>query len=100
MDAVYAFTDQTALIIRITCPWNIKKPDADCTVGVPNAPKSCIAEIFSADASTGSPVKNGNLRPRTVRDTPTRPRDTHSRLFGQKATKGKIQKTGSSVSPQ
>ncbi|XP_073959038.1 microtubule-associated protein Jupiter-like isoform X5 [Choristoneura fumiferana] len=54
-----------------------------CERGVPNAPKSCIAEIFSADASTGSPVKNGNLRPRTVRDTPTRPRDTHSRLFGQ-----------------
>ncbi|XP_053615515.1 microtubule-associated protein Jupiter isoform X9 [Plodia interpunctella] len=50
---------------------------------VPNAPKSCIAEIFSTDSADGSPVKNGNLRPRVVRDTPTRPRDTHSRLFGQ-----------------
>ncbi|XP_013186289.1 microtubule-associated protein Jupiter isoform X4 [Amyelois transitella] len=50
---------------------------------VPNAPKSCIAEIFSADTTDSSPVKNGNVRPRVVRDTPTRPRDTHSRLFGQ-----------------
>ncbi|KPJ10811.1 Microtubule-associated protein Jupiter, partial [Papilio machaon] len=31
----------------------------------------------------GSPVKNGGSRPRVQRDTPTRPRDTHSRLFGQ-----------------
>ncbi|XP_061728807.1 microtubule-associated protein Jupiter isoform X3 [Cydia pomonella] len=52
---------------------------------VPNAPKSCIAEIFSSDAVDSSPVKNGNVRPRAVRDTPTRPRDTHSRLFGQTA---------------
>ncbi|XP_072933456.1 microtubule-associated protein Jupiter isoform X2 [Epargyreus clarus] len=52
--------------------------------GVPNAPKSCIAEIFSSDAiDGGSPVKNGSSRQRVVRDTPTRPRDTHSRLFGQ-----------------
>ncbi|XP_026736048.1 microtubule-associated protein Jupiter isoform X3 [Trichoplusia ni] len=50
---------------------------------VPNAPKSCIAEIFNADQTDGSPVKNGAARPRVVRDTPTRPRDTHSRLFGQ-----------------
>ncbi|XP_072933462.1 microtubule-associated protein Jupiter isoform X7 [Epargyreus clarus] len=51
---------------------------------VPNAPKSCIAEIFSSDAiDGGSPVKNGSSRQRVVRDTPTRPRDTHSRLFGQ-----------------
>ncbi|KAL0819070.1 hypothetical protein ABMA28_008345 [Loxostege sticticalis] len=50
---------------------------------VPNAPKSCIAEIFSSDATDSSPVKNGAARPRVVRDTPTRPRDTHSRLFGQ-----------------
>lgn len=51
---------------------------------VPNAPKSCIAEIFNADGTAGgSPVKNGSSRPRAVRDTPTRPRDTHSRLFGQ-----------------
>ncbi|XP_068619793.1 microtubule-associated protein Jupiter isoform X4 [Battus philenor] len=50
---------------------------------VPNAPKSCIAEIFSNDTPDGSPVKNGASRPRVVRDTPTRPRDTHSRLFGQ-----------------
>ncbi|XP_075984338.1 microtubule-associated protein Jupiter isoform X2 [Anticarsia gemmatalis] len=50
---------------------------------VPNAPKSCIAEIFNADQADGSPVKNGASRPRVVRDTPTRPRDTHSRLFGQ-----------------
>ncbi|XP_050681106.1 microtubule-associated protein Jupiter [Leptidea sinapis] len=50
---------------------------------VPNAPKSCIAEIFNADGTDGgSPVKNGTPRSRTVRDTPTRPRDTHSRLFG------------------
>ncbi|XP_063529390.1 microtubule-associated protein Jupiter isoform X2 [Cydia strobilella] len=53
---------------------------------VPNAPKSCIAEIFSSDAVDSSPVKNGNVRPRAVRDTPTRPRDTHSRLFGQIAS--------------
>ncbi|XP_047988678.1 microtubule-associated protein Jupiter isoform X3 [Leguminivora glycinivorella] len=53
---------------------------------VPNAPKSCIAEIFSADATDSSPVRNGNVRPRAVRDTPTRPRDTHSRLFGQTAS--------------
>ncbi|XP_063357866.1 microtubule-associated protein Jupiter isoform X2 [Cydia amplana] len=52
---------------------------------VPNAPKSCIAEIFSSDAVDSSPVRNGNVRPRAVRDTPTRPRDTHSRLFGQTA---------------
>ncbi|XP_075984341.1 microtubule-associated protein Jupiter isoform X5 [Anticarsia gemmatalis] len=52
---------------------------------VPNAPKSCIAEIFNADQADGSPVKNGASRPRVVRDTPTRPRDTHSRLFGQAA---------------
>ncbi|XP_013139714.1 PREDICTED: microtubule-associated protein Jupiter isoform X4 [Papilio polytes] len=51
--------------------------------GVPNAPKSCIAEIFSSDSPDGSPVKNGGGRPRVQRDTPTRPRDTHSRLFGQ-----------------
>ncbi|XP_032522414.1 microtubule-associated protein Jupiter isoform X5 [Danaus plexippus] len=52
--------------------------------GVPNAPKSCIAEIFNADTTDGgSPVKNGSSRPRMPRDTPTRPRDTHSRLFGQ-----------------
>ncbi|VVC95136.1 unnamed protein product [Leptidea sinapis] len=52
-------------------------------VRVPNAPKSCIAEIFNADGTDGgSPVKNGTPRSRTVRDTPTRPRDTHSRLFG------------------
>ncbi|XP_021191738.1 microtubule-associated protein Jupiter isoform X3 [Helicoverpa armigera] len=50
---------------------------------VPNAPKSCIAEIFNGDQTDGSPVKNGAARPRVVRDTPTRPRDTHSRLFGQ-----------------
>ncbi|KAJ8709132.1 hypothetical protein PYW07_008958 [Mythimna separata] len=50
---------------------------------VPNAPKSCIAEIFNADQTDGSPVKNGAARPRAPRDTPTRPRDTHSRLFGQ-----------------
>ncbi|XP_026761401.1 microtubule-associated protein Jupiter isoform X7 [Galleria mellonella] len=50
---------------------------------VPNAPKSCIAEIFSSDVTDSSPVKNGTVRPRVVRDTPTRPRDTHSRLFGQ-----------------
>ncbi|XP_011551726.1 microtubule-associated protein Jupiter isoform X5 [Plutella xylostella] len=50
---------------------------------VPNAPKSCIAEIFSADKTDGAPMKNGTSRPRAVRDTPTRPRDTHSRLFGQ-----------------
>ncbi|XP_032522415.1 microtubule-associated protein Jupiter isoform X7 [Danaus plexippus] len=51
---------------------------------VPNAPKSCIAEIFNADTTDGgSPVKNGSSRPRMPRDTPTRPRDTHSRLFGQ-----------------
>ncbi|XP_022815362.1 microtubule-associated protein Jupiter isoform X2 [Spodoptera litura] len=50
---------------------------------VPNAPKSCIAEIFNADQTDGSPVKNGAAKPRVVRDTPTRPRDTHSRLFGQ-----------------
>ncbi|XP_045538089.1 microtubule-associated protein Jupiter isoform X2 [Papilio machaon] len=50
---------------------------------VPNAPKSCIAEIFSSDSPDGSPVKNGGSRPRVQRDTPTRPRDTHSRLFGQ-----------------
>lgn len=50
---------------------------------VPNAPKSCIAEIFSSDSPDGSPVKNGGGRPRVQRDTPTRPRDTHSRLFGQ-----------------
>ncbi|XP_060805959.1 uncharacterized protein LOC106131665 isoform X2 [Amyelois transitella] len=53
------------------------------SIRVPNAPKSCIAEIFSADTTDSSPVKNGNVRPRVVRDTPTRPRDTHSRLFGQ-----------------
>ncbi|CAH2054585.1 unnamed protein product, partial [Iphiclides podalirius] len=58
---------------------------------VPNAPKSCIAEIFSSDSPDGSPVKNGTARPRVVRDTPTRPRDTHSRLFGQA--------TATSVSP-
>ncbi|CAG9112670.1 unnamed protein product [Plutella xylostella] len=52
-------------------------------VRVPNAPKSCIAEIFSADKTDGAPMKNGTSRPRAVRDTPTRPRDTHSRLFGQ-----------------
>ncbi|XP_050354870.1 microtubule-associated protein Jupiter isoform X3 [Nymphalis io] len=53
---------------------------------VPNAPKSCIGEIFSADGTDGgSPVKNGSNRSRHVRDTPTRPRDTHSRLFGQAA---------------
>lgn len=51
---------------------------------VPNAPKSCIAEIFNTDGTDGgSPVKNGSSRPRVIRDTPTRPRDTHSRLFGQ-----------------
>ncbi|XP_063381078.1 microtubule-associated protein Jupiter isoform X3 [Cydia fagiglandana] len=50
---------------------------------VPNAPKSCIAEIFSSDTVDSTPVRNGNVRPRAVRDTPTRPRDTHSRLFGQ-----------------
>ncbi|XP_022114000.1 microtubule-associated protein Jupiter isoform X3 [Pieris rapae] len=54
---------------------------------VPNAPKSCIAEIFNADAvDGGSPVKNGSSRSRSVKDTPTRPRDTHSRLFGQNAS--------------
>ncbi|XP_037301797.1 microtubule-associated protein Jupiter isoform X2 [Manduca sexta] len=54
--------------------------------GVPNAPKSCIGEIFNADTTDGgSPLKNGSTRPRVVRDTPTRPRDTHSRLFGQAA---------------
>ncbi|XP_037301816.1 microtubule-associated protein Jupiter isoform X6 [Manduca sexta] len=53
---------------------------------VPNAPKSCIGEIFNADTTDGgSPLKNGSTRPRVVRDTPTRPRDTHSRLFGQAA---------------
>ncbi|KAL4717366.1 hypothetical protein ACJJTC_017253 [Scirpophaga incertulas] len=58
---------------------------------VPNAPKSCIAEIFSSDATDGSPVKNGgSSRPRVVRDTPTRPRDTHSRLFGQAAANGPV----------
>ncbi|XP_045504105.1 microtubule-associated protein Jupiter isoform X1 [Colias croceus] len=52
--------------------------------GVPNAPKSCIAEIFNGDVTDGgSPVKNGSSKPRNVKDTPTRPRDTHSRLFGQ-----------------
>ncbi|KAI5645793.1 microtubule-Associated protein jupiter domain-containing protein [Phthorimaea operculella] len=50
---------------------------------VPNAPKSCIGEIFSQDSPDNSAVKNGSSRPRVVRDTPTRPRDTHSRLFGQ-----------------
>ncbi|KAJ0172272.1 hypothetical protein K1T71_012245 [Dendrolimus kikuchii] len=50
---------------------------------VPNAPKSCIGEIFSSDVVDGSPMKNGVARPRVIRDTPTRPRDTHSRLFGQ-----------------
>ncbi|XP_049886185.1 microtubule-associated protein Jupiter isoform X2 [Pectinophora gossypiella] len=50
---------------------------------VPNAPKSCIGEIFSAEKTESSPVKNGTSRPRVIRDTPTRPRDTHSRLFGQ-----------------
>ncbi|XP_047507978.1 microtubule-associated protein Jupiter isoform X1 [Pieris napi] len=55
--------------------------------GVPNAPKSCIAEIFNTDAvDGGSPVKNGSTRSRSVKDTPTRPRDTHSRLFGQNAS--------------
>ncbi|XP_045518295.1 microtubule-associated protein Jupiter isoform X2 [Pieris brassicae] len=55
--------------------------------GVPNAPKSCIAEIFNADAvDGGSPIKNGSTRSRSVKDTPTRPRDTHSRLFGQNAS--------------
>ncbi|CAK1593821.1 unnamed protein product [Parnassius mnemosyne] len=53
---------------------------------VPNAPKSCIAEIFSSDSPDNSPVKNGSTRPRVIRDTPTRPRDTHSRLFGQATT--------------
>ncbi|XP_045518324.1 microtubule-associated protein Jupiter isoform X5 [Pieris brassicae] len=54
---------------------------------VPNAPKSCIAEIFNADAvDGGSPIKNGSTRSRSVKDTPTRPRDTHSRLFGQNAS--------------
>ncbi|CAF4842318.1 unnamed protein product [Pieris macdunnoughi] len=54
---------------------------------VPNAPKSCIAEIFNTDAvDGGSPVKNGSTRSRSVKDTPTRPRDTHSRLFGQNAS--------------
>ncbi|XP_037962810.2 microtubule-associated protein Jupiter isoform X2 [Plutella xylostella] len=57
--------------------------DSASTVRVPNAPKSCIAEIFSADKTDGAPMKNGTSRPRAVRDTPTRPRDTHSRLFGQ-----------------
>ncbi|XP_013139715.1 PREDICTED: microtubule-associated protein Jupiter isoform X5 [Papilio polytes] len=57
-------------------PWRILQK-------VPNAPKSCIAEIFSSDSPDGSPVKNGGGRPRVQRDTPTRPRDTHSRLFGQ-----------------
>ncbi|XP_041982645.1 microtubule-associated protein Jupiter isoform X10 [Aricia agestis] len=54
--------------------------------GVPNAPKSSIGEIFNGDVpdgGAGSPVKNGSSRPRVPRDTPTRPRDTHSRLFGQ-----------------
>ncbi|XP_023945431.1 microtubule-associated protein Jupiter isoform X1 [Bicyclus anynana] len=51
---------------------------------VPNAPKSCIAEIFNGDTTDGgSPIKNGSSRPRVARDTPTRPRDTHTRLFGQ-----------------
>ncbi|CAG4960049.1 unnamed protein product [Colias eurytheme] len=51
---------------------------------VPNAPKSCIAEIFNGDVTDGgSPVKNGSSKSRNVKDTPTRPRDTHSRLFGQ-----------------
>ncbi|XP_038207534.1 microtubule-associated protein Jupiter [Zerene cesonia] len=54
---------------------------------VPNAPKSCIAEIFNADVTDGgSPIKNGSSKPRNVKDTPTRPRDTHSRLFGQGAS--------------
>ncbi|XP_063832308.1 microtubule-associated protein Jupiter isoform X2 [Ostrinia nubilalis] len=58
--------------------------------GVPNAPKSCIGEIFSSDATDSSPVKNGAARPRVVRDTPTRPRDTHSRLFGQTANSSSV----------
>ncbi|XP_028158210.1 microtubule-associated protein Jupiter-like isoform X4 [Ostrinia furnacalis] len=57
---------------------------------VPNAPKSCIGEIFSSDATDSSPVKNGAARPRVVRDTPTRPRDTHSRLFGQTANSSSV----------
>ncbi|XP_034836002.1 microtubule-associated protein Jupiter isoform X7 [Maniola hyperantus] len=63
---------------------------------VPNAPKSCIAEIFNGGDTMdgGSPMKNGSTRPRVVRDTPTRPRDTHTRLFGQMKTAG-----NSSVSP-
>ncbi|XP_053615514.1 microtubule-associated protein Jupiter isoform X8 [Plodia interpunctella] len=61
----------------------LRVPSSSAAIRVPNAPKSCIAEIFSTDSADGSPVKNGNLRPRVVRDTPTRPRDTHSRLFGQ-----------------
>ncbi|XP_041982643.1 microtubule-associated protein Jupiter isoform X8 [Aricia agestis] len=66
--------------------------------GVPNAPKSSIGEIFNGDVpdgGAGSPVKNGSSRPRVPRDTPTRPRDTHSRLFGQvRAANG-----GSPVAP-
>ncbi|XP_039760210.1 microtubule-associated protein Jupiter-like isoform X3 [Pararge aegeria] len=62
---------------------------------VPNAPKSCIAEIFNGDTTDGgSPVKNGSSRPRVARDTPTRPRDTHTRLFGQVKNAG-----NSSVAP-
>ncbi|XP_004931304.1 microtubule-associated protein Jupiter isoform X10 [Bombyx mori] len=57
---------------------------------VPNAPKSCIAEIFNGDMTDGSPKKNGMARQRVVRDTPTRPRDTHSRLFGQAASNGPV----------
>ncbi|XP_034835997.1 microtubule-associated protein Jupiter isoform X2 [Maniola hyperantus] len=66
------------------------------SIGVPNAPKSCIAEIFNGGDTMdgGSPMKNGSTRPRVVRDTPTRPRDTHTRLFGQMKTAG-----NSSVSP-
>ncbi|GBP59422.1 hypothetical protein EVAR_80749_1 [Eumeta japonica] len=51
---------------------------------VPNAPKSSISEIFNNETTDGaSPSKGSPQRPRVVRDTPTRPRDTHSRLFGQ-----------------
>ncbi|XP_077289214.1 microtubule-associated protein Jupiter-like isoform X2 [Arctopsyche grandis] len=46
---------------------------------VPNAPRGCIGEIFGGEGSAnGNGKGNGN----GSQDTPSRPRDTHSRLFG------------------
>lgn len=44
---------------------------------VPNAPRGCIGEIFGGEGSA-----NGNGKGNGSPDTPSRPRDTHSRLFG------------------